>query len=880
MTCNKDRDCSTECSVPETTTGKGFVCIQEIYDSESETWIDDPCFKELIQSFDGAESLVYAYNTFSSHGVNLRDGSEYDSLLLSSIKYDADGAFLKRNPIPNIVSIPDGNLRKCIPFQENATHDAVLDKSGNLVRKGSYISNYFLESDIPDYNAEEFSYGDITNLTFNGSDTFVITADDSVNACSGSGKSCISFLKKIKVAEGGGPDPPEENCCILGFDAFFGYAGSEENPLFVSNAVVQPLPGPSGNGSIVFTKTGTAAVRVRFHFTYPDSGIVHFHDTVYTSPGTITIPYTQELDGVKLVITITHDGITIGDGPGIEGKTSLSFIVYPPTETVGVTKHSIKSLIFNTGILIPDQSFDFNIDLFESNKVLLQSSFPSGTFDFDLVRDGSLQFSGDESFTYEESENNSVTDSQFEISVTAGSSASFVMQACFISFLNICPEMPFFLNASCEDFPVDNSEVIPYDSPYFEYSISGDEDEGGTVIVTASLSDAAIGAGAILGEPNQWEYTFPSWEQLDCEEPEFDWDNPDFGGTSLIDSPDGYSGAVVANNGLVYFSPGQTNTVLILDPSDYSYEQKMTFSPTGGGDERFRGGVLSPNGKIYFCPRWGDNGLMVVDPTDDSFEFKYHDVLEDAESGNAGGYLFSSSVIDDNGKMYILPFGGKYFVVVDTINDTAEETFLGLGNRPRWCGGGVLANNGKIYAPSSNDTGGMIVIIDTSTGIATESDLGVTPPPSAGTRYWDSGALANNGKIYFCPRGQTSKILVIDTSNDTAVLSDLGADLSGGGPSPRWRSCALAPNGKIYCVPLFGTDFLIIDPSTETAERNNLGLTLSSLTDKWSGAIMAKNGKVIGVPYNTSYAKTLVIGTTGIVSEPGDLVLSSKYNKY
>ena len=64
----------------------------------------------------------------------------------------------------------------------------------------------------------------------------------------------------------------------------------------------------------------------------------------------------------------------------------------------------------------------------------------------------------------------------------------------------------------------------------------------------------------------------------------------------------------------------------------------------------------------------------------------------------------------------------------------------------------------------------------------------------------------------------------------------------------KWMGGVLAPNGKIYGIPYNSTQVLCIDPETHTTE---LFGDLSG-NYKWRGGVLAPNGKIYGIPYNSS----------------------------
>lgn len=74
----------------------------------------------------------------------------------------------------------------------------------------------------------------------------------------------------------------------------------------------------------------------------------------------------------------------------------------------------------------------------------------------------------------------------------------------------------------------------------------------------------------------------------------------------------------------------------------------------------------------------------------------------------------------------------------------------------------------------------------------------------------------------------------------TATASEFG-DFS---DSSKWNGGVLAPNGKIYGIPYNSTTVLEIDSDARTAT------TFGSLfgSEKWNGGVLAPNGKIYGIP--------------------------------
>ena len=91
----------------------------------------------------------------------------------------------------------------------------------------------------------------------------------------------------------------------------------------------------------------------------------------------------------------------------------------------------------------------------------------------------------------------------------------------------------------------------------------------------------------------------------------------------------------------------------------------------------------------------------------------------------------------------------------------------------------------------------------------------------------------------------------------------------------KWTGGVLAPNGKIYGIPCDASSVLIIDPVTNTA--NTTAITGLSGADKWAGGVLAPNGKIYGIPYNAS---SVLIIKTGLPSVDEDWMLQAEFNKF
>ena len=81
-----------------------------------------------------------------------------------------------------------------------------------------------------------------------------------------------------------------------------------------------------------------------------------------------------------------------------------------------------------------------------------------------------------------------------------------------------------------------------------------------------------------------------------------------------------YFGGVLGPNGLIYFIPHAANHIGILNPSSNSFSTLDISSFISSGSNYF-GGVLGPNGLIYFIPLNANHiGILHLGNTNPSYE--------------------------------------------------------------------------------------------------------------------------------------------------------------------------------------------------------------------------------------------------------------------
>ena len=287
------------------------------------------------------------------------------------------------------------------------------------------------------------------------------------------------------------------------------------------------------------------------------------------------------------------------------------------------------------------------------------------------------------------------------------------------------------------------------------------------------------------------------------------------------------------------------------------------------GVDKWRGGTLGPDGKIYGIP-YNTTDILIINPATNIATKSFYwltpqfTFTNDTITPSVGSKTINFAAAVPNIEWTVgtvvevrnVSYGQIPYILgpitsVSTTQITVNATNAGgipnptpgpwritVQPNPNSYYSGVLAPNGKIYSIPSDSTD--ILIIDPVTGTATRSAMGAD---LTGANKWWGGVLAPNGKIYGIPYTSTD-ILIIDTVTNTATRSTMGATFTG---NTEWVGGVLGPGGKIYGIPFNSTDILIIDTVTGTATRSSMGAVLTG-SFKWSGGVLAPNGKIYGIP--------------------------------
>lgn len=306
-----------------------------------------------------------------------------------------------------------------------------------------------------------------------------------------------------------------------------------------------------------------------------------------------------------------------------------------------------------------------------------------------------------------------------------------------------------------------------------------------------------------------------------------------------------WMGGVLHPNGKIYGAPYIKGTVLEINPTLRTMTERAAAGVAGTGS--YSGGCLLPDGKIIFIPC---NGKVACeyDPSTNGV-VKFGDCTSTIEN-------FHGGVLAPNGKIYCLPYKATFILEIDPV----AKTFLKIGTfsgGSLWAGC-VLHPNGKIYGIPYTST--QVLEFDPET--KTSRLIGAALPTTIG-KYW-GGVLASNGKIYGIPFNATV-FLEIDPENELVTTFGTCAG------TMKFVGGCLSSNGRIYTAPN-NAPCIEIDPIT----HNTKTITATGVS-KSAGAVMHPNGNAYFVPL--SGASVVELQTQSPPIDPA-VCLSPYFNKF
>ena len=307
---------------------------------------------------------------------------------------------------------------------------------------------------------------------------------------------------------------------------------------------------------------------------------------------------------------------------------------------------------------------------------------------------------------------------------------------------------------------------------------------------------------------------------------------------SVYTGTDKYAGGCLGDNGKVYFIPSSATQALEYDPFTRTSSVFGTALPTYS--QKYKGGTMATNGKIYCCFYNGSTHLE-IDPTTKTM----------TTFGNISiGGSYWGCVLGKNGKVYGVPYNENRVCEIDPATRTA--TYFGniTGNSKFM--GGVLAPNGKIYcAPALS---GNILEIDTDTKTCTT----IPATGTSGGQYCGF-LLGMDGLLYGIPTGSTNKILVFNPTTKAIELRNSNITTS----FNKFGSGIVDTSGAIHLIPDNGSEIWTLDPRSTTDWHISISRLRASgsTATMFYGAVLAENGKMYLAPSEAGLIAEVQVNT-------------------
>ena len=352
----------------------------------------------------------------------------------------------------------------------------------------------------------------------------------------------------------------------------------------------------------------------------------------------------------------------------------------------------------------------------------------------------------------------------------------------------------------------------------------------------------------------------------------------DISATESIDKK--YAGGVLGPDGIVYFVPYDADKIGVLNPAKRTLTT-IDIAATISGLKKYAGGVLGPNGIVYFVPYDADrigvlNLMLHWMKKEDEYNYlenitTFTTIDISATISGTGKYL--GGVLGPDEIVYMVPHNADKIGVLNPATQTfttidIAATVSGLNKYA----GGVLGLDGIIYmVPFIADK---IGVLNPATQTFTIMDATIS-----GTEKYYGGVLGPDGIIYMVPF-RANNIGVLNPATKTFTTIDIAWGLN------KYVGGVLGPDGIVYFVPAYANKIGVLNPATQTFSTIDIAATIS-IPNKYWGGVLGPNNKVYMVPRNADNIMELQLGNierayemAGGVPEAWRALLSPHFNKF
>jgi hypothetical protein len=258
-----------------------------------------------------------------------------------------------------------------------------------------------------------------------------------------------------------------------------------------------------------------------------------------------------------------------------------------------------------------------------------------------------------------------------------------------------------------------------------------------------------------------------------------------------------------------------------------------TYSLVYTAVEAYQGGVLAPNGDIYFISETGVRGQKVsINGIVSTFSLIYT---------VTNGYW--GAVLSANGDAHFVPWSARVGQKISSSG--VVSTYSLVYTTGDAFSGGVLAPNGDIHFVPDNANRGQKV---SAAGVVSTYSLVYTT-----TNAYAGGVLAPNGDIHFVPQSATvgQKISSAGTVSTYSLVYTFSSIAYAGG--------VLAPNGDIHFVPRNAS----VGQKISSAGTVSTYSLVYTVPNSYFGGVLAPNGDIHFVPHSAAIGQK--ISASGVV---------------
>jgi hypothetical protein len=254
---------------------------------------------------------------------------------------------------------------------------------------------------------------------------------------------------------------------------------------------------------------------------------------------------------------------------------------------------------------------------------------------------------------------------------------------------------------------------------------------------------------------------------------------------------------VRANTGSIYCAPYGAEHILKIDTIQGTVETLDDVRLPERGEWLWMSGALAPDNSIYYMPATA-RGIMRLNPDNDSLSSVGDDLGE-------GWDKYKGTVVGNDDNVYGIPYYATRIIKFDLTNPDSTSTVGEEVEEGFYCGNGVLAGDGYIYA--ANWYGQVLQIYTTNSDYTWIGDS-----MYSGARAGWGDPIVGADKCIYWPPFNANRVLKFDPKTQQSP-SLVGGDLGRG--YKKWKGGALATDGVIYCIPGYATQVLAIDPFRE-----------------------------------------------------------------